>query len=213
MKTLDVTLIDGDVICVSPVRCIYRQSLDWLLNQIHLTYQTSGFGDIGKLYLLGQKLVNLLPRLDIVDTLGFDVGKLDQDTFESLFIADKFNGEYVPCKIVQLHSFEPPKTKPQKEKSPLPPIPSSGLPEIDLFASLIGIDETIDGAYQLWKTLDMESIYAVIHQLNELRKSPDDRMNEHLAEQYDIWKAQNPIDYYSMLGNFNDNNDQLDTGT
>ena len=95
--------------------------------------------------------------------------------------------------------------KPKKDKIQPPPIPSSGLHEIDLLASLVGIDESVEGALILWNQLDLESIYAMIHQLNELRRPAEERINEHLDDQYQQWKSQNQ-DFYSQLGKFEKSN-------
>lgn len=201
MRSLDIVFPDGDIIAVAPVRCIHRQSLDWLLMQIHKTFLESGFGDIKQLYGFAQKLVNLLPRVDVPDEFGFNVELLLQSDFEKLFIQDKKGSEYLPCRIVQLHTFDPPPSKPKKDKQQLPPIPSSGIQEIDLFSSLIGIDESIEGAWLLWNQLDLESVFAAIHQLNEIRKTPEERMNEFVDERYEQWKSQSNVDIYSQLTN------------
>ncbi|MBD2528713.1 hypothetical protein H6G97_03700 [Nostoc flagelliforme FACHB-838] len=74
------------------------------------------------------------------------------------------------------------------------------MPDADLFAFLVNIDESIEGAWQLWTRFDAEMINAMIGQLNELRRDPQERMNEYLKARFDEWKQQNRSSYYQAFG-------------
>lgn len=200
---------DDDFVIIAPTPRIHQFSFETLLNHLQEKWQQQEQADGIPLVedivrQAAERLSVMLPRLDKPGTFGFDVRSLPQSEFESLFLAQVINGKIYPCKLIELHSFKTEAKKPKKEGEELTPadipIPSSGIPDADLFASLIGIDETIEGAWRLWTQFDSEFINGAIAHLSELRRDPKERMNEYLKRSFDEWKQQNKGSYYNALG-------------
>lgn len=198
-----------DFAIIAPVSGSRQASFELLLNHLqekwHKQEQPDGIPIIEDGVLqVAERISLLLPRLDKPGEFGFDVRSLPQIEFESLFLAQVINGIVHPCKLVDLHSFKTKEKKPKKPGEELTPadfpIPSSGIPDADLFASLIAIDESVEGAWALWTRFDSEFINGAIAYMNELRRDPKERMNEQLKRSFEEWKQQNKGSYYSALG-------------
>lgn len=193
----------NDFAIIAPVRRDRLLSFELLLNHLHQQWQIEcKISD--HVLQVADRLAQLFPRLDRPGKFGFDVRLLPQIEFESLFLAQVINGEIAPCRLIELHSFKAEGRRLKGEGEALTPadipIPSSGLPDADLFASLIGIDNTIEGAWRMWTQLDAEFIDKAISHLNELRRDPQERMNEYLKARFDEWKRENRTSYYKDLG-------------
>ncbi len=202
MRLLLITY-DNDFAIISPVKRVNLTSFELLLNHLHQRWQISQQIDESVIQA-GTRLSRLFPRLDKPGCFGFDVRSLPQSEFESLFLAQVIDGEIAPCKLIELHSFKAESRRQKLQGEALTPadipIPSSGLPDADLFASLVAIDESVEGAWRLWTQFDAEMINAMIGQLNELRRDPQERMNEYLKARFEEWKQQNRHSYYRDLG-------------
>jgi hypothetical protein len=194
---------DNDFAVIAPAKRNLLPSFELLLNYLHQKWQVNYKIDESVIQV-AERIAALLPRIDKPGCFGFEVRSLSSTDFESLFLAQVVNGEIAPCKLIELHSFKAEGRRQKAEGEELTPsdipIKSSGLADADLFASLVNIDESIDGAWQLWTRFDAEMINAMIGQLNELRRDPQERMNEYLKTRFDEWKQQNRSSYYQNIG-------------
>ncbi|MBD2365252.1 hypothetical protein H6G36_29550 [Anabaena minutissima FACHB-250] len=205
MQTRRSVLIQypDDFALIGPVKRDRLLSFELLLNYLH--QQWHDHHQISEAVLqVGDRLSQLFPRLDKPESFGFEVRSLPQSEFESLFLAQVINDEIHPCKLIELHSFEAEGRRQKVEGEALTPadipIKSSGIPDADLFASLIAIDNTVEGAWRIWTQFDAEFINGAIAYLNELRRDPQERMNEYLKARFDEWKQENRTSYYKDLG-------------
>lgn len=202
MRSLLITY-PNDFAIIAPVRRDRLLSFELLLNHLH--HQWQAYQTTTEVVLqVADRLSALFPRLDKPGHFGFDTRTLEQSEFESVFLAQVINGEIHPCKLIQLHTFKSEGRKPKAEGEALTPsdipFPSSGIPDADLFASLIAIDESIEGAWRMWTQFDAEFINGAIAQLNERRRDPQERMNEYLKARFEEWKQENKGSYYQSLG-------------
>jgi hypothetical protein len=192
-----------DFAIVSPCSRAMLPSFELLLNYLHQKWQINYQID-ETVIQIAERIAALLPRIDKPGCFGFEVRSLSSTDFESLFLAQVVDGVVVPCKLIELHSFKAEGRRQKAEGEELTPsdipIKSSGLADADLFASLVNIDESIEGAWQLWTRFDAEMINGLIGQLNELRRDPQERMNEYLKARFDEWKQQNRSSYYQSIG-------------
>ncbi|MEW6499096.1 MAG: hypothetical protein AB1589_42415 [Cyanobacteriota bacterium] len=192
-----------DFAIITPCSRAMLPSFESLLNYLHEKWRVNYQVD-ETVIQVAERVAALLPRIDSPGCFGFEVRSLSASEFESLFLAQVVNGKILPCKLIELHSFKTEGRKQKAEGEELTPadipIKSSGLPDADLFASLVNIDESIDGAWRLWTRFDAEMINAMIGQLNELRRDPQERMNEYLKARFDDWKRQNRSSYYQSIG-------------
>jgi hypothetical protein len=144
------------------------------------------------------RIANLLPRYDVPGQLGFDLEPLrkEWEQLEELFICQGDESNYQPCKLVEMLRFEP--TPRPAWQEDLDPIPSSGDSEMDLLAGL-AVGFSAREAIELWNLLDAESIDRFLAHTNELRRDPEDRQMENLAEDFAAWKADNAVEYQEIL--------------
>lgn len=202
MRSLFITY-PNDFAIIAPVRRDRLHSFELLLNYLQQQWQQN-YQITEPVILAGDRISQLFPRLDKPGKFGFDVRSLPQIEFESLFLAQVVGGEIAPCRLIELHSFKEGGRRKKEEGEVLTPndipIPSSGLPDADLFASLIQMDNTVEGAWRIWSQFDAEFIDRTISHLNELRRDPQERMNEYLKARFEEWKNQNRSSYYKSLG-------------
>jgi hypothetical protein len=199
-----------DFAIASPVKRCHLNAFQLLLTELQTAWQGS-IGDADfwqeKGILLGDRITSLLPRVDVVG-VGFSCAGFPQEELESLFIGRVVNGDepkLEPCYLVLLHTFEvkapPPPKKEGGNITPADvPIPSSGNDDADLFARLISIDESVEGALTLWNQFDAGFLSSLVQQFNELRRDPDERVREYIAAQFEEWKRQNKDVYRKSLG-------------
>lgn len=199
-------LVEYDKSCdfaiITPVKRCNLESFNQLLLYLHNCWNDNGYHFDDKCQFIMQRISNLLPRLD-VDNNGIDVNLLNTESLEGLFIGEIKNGELYPSKLIRLNEFEIKQKKAKKPGEDLTPsdipIPSSGIEEADLIATLIGCDDSVDGAMQLFSSFDAEMLNGIIYYLNEMRRDPQERMNEYLKEQFDEWKRENQTTYHDAL--------------
>ncbi|ALF52251.1 hypothetical protein ACX27_04305 [Nostoc piscinale CENA21] len=193
----------GDFAIVGPVKRDRLYSFELLINYLHQQWHIT-HSITESVLQISDRLSSLFPRLDKPGHFGFNTRSLTQSEFESLFLAQVINEEMRPCKLIELHTFKEEGTRRKKEGETLTPgdipIKSSGLPDADLFASLVAIDESIEGALLMWRQFDSEFLSRFISQLNERRRDPQERMNEYLKDRFNEWKQQNKQEYYKNLG-------------
>lgn len=195
---------DGDFAIVSPVPRSHLNSLEIMLGYLHKCWQEDGFRLSDRVLVIAERIAALFPRLDKLEEFGFDVRSLSTAELESLFLGQVVDNVVQPCKLLQMHHFESKALPPKKEGEPLTsadvPIESSGLPDADLFACLIGLDDSIEGAWWMWSHFDAQMISAIIDQLNERRRDPQERLNQYLNERFTEWKQENQQTYLDALG-------------
>lgn len=186
----------------SPVRRCNLTTFSLLLGQLQEAWQNNldnpdFWEKIGT--SMGDRLLSYLPSTEpILCSL------LSIEDLEELFIGRVCDGKFLPSYLIELHSFQTKQAKPKQSDGNITaadvPIPSSGDDDADLFARLINIDETIDGAWMLWTKFDAEFLHNLIDQLNELRRDPDERVREYIAARFEEWKKGNQDIYKQALG-------------
>ncbi|KYC42097.1 hypothetical protein WA1_19040 [Scytonema hofmannii PCC 7110] len=196
--------LGDDFAIAGPVPRSHLSALESLLGYLHQCWQQDNFRVSDRSWSVIERIAALMPRVDKPGTFGFDVRKLAIERAESLFLGQIVAGEIKPCEVLELHSFTVKTKPPKKEGEPLTPadisIESSGLPDADIFASLINLDESIEGAWRIWSTFDAQTINAIIGQLNELRRDPQERLTEYLNQRFEEWKRENQQTYLQALG-------------
>ena len=198
-------LLPNEDIWVAPTPQANLRSLKLLFESLHANWTEFHWGQRER--SLAQKIANLLPRLDILGTWGFDITQLQSnpDRLIELFYASRSpDGRRQPCQILELHSYTPRKhlwdRKPDDEIRPEDiPIPSSGLYEIDLLAGLIQIDGSIAGGRWLLENLDANAIDALVFNYRERQRDPKQRYNEYLKERFEEWQSQNKSVYMKAM--------------
>jgi hypothetical protein len=196
-----------DYAIASPVRRCHLNAFQLLLTQLQESWQQNidnpGFWQ-EKGIDLGDRITSFLPRVDKPGVCGFQCAGFPQIELEELFIGRMQQDKIAPCYLIALHSFEVKPAPPRKEGENITPadvpIPSSGNEDADLFARLIAVDESIEGAWLLWNQFDAGFLHNLIDQLNELRRDPDERVREYIAAQFQDWKQQNQDIYKKALG-------------
>jgi hypothetical protein len=185
-----------------PVRRVNLTVFSLLLGQLQQTWQENldnpdFWEKIG--ITMGDRLLSYLPSTESVSC-----SQLTVEDLEELFIGRVCDGQILPSYLIALHSFETKPVKVKKSDGNITaadvPIPSSGDEDADLFARLINIDESIDGAWMLWTKFDAEFLHNLIDQLNELRRDPDERVKEYIAARFEEWKKGNQNIYKQALG-------------
>lgn len=152
---------------------------------------------------LMQNIIDLFPRYDRPGTWGVDITPLRDDVrqIESLFLYDQDEaGTVLPCRLISLHEYtaiERPRW--QNDDSEDLSIDSSGDPDMDLLASL-AVGFSAREAFEIFDRLDAESIDRFLFYSNELRRDPEDRKAENLAQDYAEWKQDNQDDLRESLG-------------
>ena len=203
MRDLTIEWAD-DFAIIAPCSRVMLPSFELLLNYLHKKWRTNNCQVDEAILQVAGRIAALLPRIDKPKCFGFEVRSLSPKDFESLFLAQVINEEMQACELIELHSFKAEGRRQKADGEELTPhdipIKSSGLADADLFASLVNIDGSIEGAWRLWTRFDAEMINAMIGQLNELRRDPQERMNEFMKARFDDWKQQNRSSYYQSLG-------------
>jgi hypothetical protein len=84
------------------------------------------------------------------------------------------------------------------------PIKSSGDDTADLFARILSIDNSVEGAQILLRQYSARFLKNVIHQLNELRKDPTERVEDEMADRLENFiheqthDAQGNLDLFAL---------------
>jgi len=136
---------------------------------------------------LFQEIARLIP----CSPFPFDVERLKGDylSLQQLFLVRvEDDGEILDSEgqlnvpdLVKLHLFEPRPQPPKDPDGPIdPPFPTSGDPDCDMLANLMG-PFGVDGALRIYRTFDQKSIEDILHTWNELQKPMDDRRQEYVA--------------------------------
>lgn len=148
---------------------------------------------------LGDRVLSFLPSTEPIQCQ-----KLEVEELEELFIGVISDGQLHPCHLVSMHTPLPSKVKPKQVTEEITaadiPIPPSGDDDADLFARLISVDTTVDGALSLWDRFDEVFLSCFMEQLAELRRDPEERVKEYLTERFQEWKQQNQNIYKQALG-------------
>ncbi|MBD1995319.1 hypothetical protein H6G00_01570 [Leptolyngbya sp. FACHB-541] len=142
----------------------------------------------------------LFPRFDRPGEWGFDLDSLRNDVLqlESLFLFQSENGTYTACRLMAMHVYEPlPRPEPTEERSPIQPTDD---PDMDLLASLSVGFESAQEAFSIYDRLDAQSIDRFLFMVGELRRDPEEREQEELAEDYAGWKEENGTEFKQSLG-------------
>jgi hypothetical protein len=201
---------EHDFAIASPVRRCNQSTFQLLLAELQESWQrnieNASFWQRQGI-LLGDRITSLLPRVD-VPVQGFSCAGFPQEDLESLFIGTVKEGvepKIEPCYLVRLHTFNikapPPPKKEGGNITPADvPIPSSGNDDADLFARLITVDNSIEGAWMLWSQFDAGFLSNLVQQFNELQRDPDERVREYIAARFADWKQQNQDVYKKSLG-------------
>lgn len=206
MRSLVISYdLEDDFAIVAPVKRCNLESLNHLLNFLYQEWNNNKFQFSPKCYLAMQRAAALFPRLDI-NGCGFNTNWLENATLELLFVGEVKDDKLLPSRLMKLHeatTIITKKTVPKKPGESLTPadvpVPSSGLESADILATLISIDDSVTGAFELYRNLDAEQISAVISHLNELRKDPKERLNEYLNQQFEAWKNENKQTYHQAI--------------
>jgi hypothetical protein len=196
----------GDFSIISPVKRCHLNVFQLLLNQLQESWQNNlenlNFWEQTGIEL-GDRIMSFLSKVDI-DTQTFKCAVLPHHELEELFIGRIRDEKVQPCYLIALHSFDVKPVPPRKEGENITPadvpIPSSGNDDADLFARLIAVDESVEGAWLLWRQFDAGFLHSLIEQINELRRDPDERVKEYIAAQFKDWKQQNQDVYKQALG-------------
>lgn len=145
------------------------------------------------------KIAKCYPRKDI-NGWGFEIDKLRQDQVESLFLKKiEYQEEkaiVVDCDLLEILKIKPGTIKPKPNSNePSPPAPTSGDDDIDLLAALTNALESYQQALLVCNTLSWEEIYKFIEQLNELKRDPEERTKEWMADEFAKYKAKKGNSY------------------
>jgi len=194
---------NDDFAVISPVKRCDLESFNLLTVYLFEVWQGSEYQINEKCQLIMHKISGLLPRLDIKG-YGIDIKLINTENLESLFIGVVENNQLTSSKLIKLNEIKQLGIK--KEKKPgealTPadvPIPSSGIEDADLMATLIGLDDNVQGAAYIYNNFDAQFINGMIMHLNELRRDPQGRLNEYLNQQFEEWKRENQQVYRDAL--------------
>lgn len=152
-------------------------------------------------------IVSLIPTFP-ENALTIDLLQQNPDIFRSLFIGIGMDNP----DLVLLHDFKPIDRgyKPFDEREPTEknitikdiPMPTSGDPDLDILADLIGGMESVSGAFTLLNTLDSESLDKLFYRLearDERIRDPDAIVQKYLKERLDAWIADNRATFEKAL--------------
>lgn len=201
MKFVEITYSNGDLAYISPVPRSRVTALGILLRQLYDRWisrelSTSDLlNDYGSWQLM-LRIANFFPRIDLPEQVGFDVEALkdDPDQLEALYLAQTEHGdgegELKPAKLVELSCFEPIELPLWRQDDDVDPIPSSGDADMDLLAMLSASTTAQDAAFVMDR-LTTEQMDRYLFYLAEIRRDPEERQQENLAEDYLAWKSEN----------------------
>jgi hypothetical protein len=150
-----------------------------------------------------EAIAAMLPRYDRPGQHGIDIKPLQNhwDILEGLFLYQRQGEEYSPCRLVELLQFTPtprPKWQDTEDANDKIPPPTDD-PEMDSLSGL-AVSFSVSEALQLWDRLDAESLDRFLAHVNELRRDPEDRQMENLAQDFAAWKQENASVYEDALG-------------
>lgn len=196
---VEIVYPNGDLAYLSPVPRSRVANLSLLLQQLYDRWiekklaTNELLNDYGSWQLM-TRIANLFPRIDLPGVLGFDLEALkdDPDQLEALFLTqtEDGEGELKPAKLVELGCFEPLEIPFWRQDDDVDPLPSSGDADMDLLAMLTTSTTAQDAAFVMDR-LTTEQLDRYLFYLAELRRDPEDRKQENLAEDYLIWKNEN----------------------
>lgn len=208
VQTLDIRFPDGKVVFLGRLPRSRMNVLNTLLTELRQRWEAFGFFTYllvrdSSSWDLMQTIIQLFPRFDRPGEWGFDLQPIREDAqqLERLFLADVLDNQYRPPLLIALHSFIPmPVPKWRQDDAEDQGVDSTGDPDVDLLASLtVGLESAKD-AFFIFNTLDAEQIDKYLHQINELRRNPEDRAEEKLADDYVAWKNEHEDEYREYLG-------------
>jgi len=162
----------------------------------------------GHNYLL-QQIANLLPRMDVAATekcTGWDVKEMTAQQVQDFFFYRQEQGEVILSDLMELHQSTI-EVNPQQELEPIegedigdwmPPIPSCGDTEIDLFGQLLSVFGVV--GVELCDRFDQNSLNLLIQAYNNSQQDPEVRRREYMAKFYNDYKEQNGAAIQRALG-------------
>lgn len=129
-----------------------------------------------------------------------DLLKSEIHTIESLFLfrvqPDQLG--FDPPLLASAHAYDPIKRRPRPADEE--PIQLSGDYDADLLAQLCNGLDSFTEAIAAINTLDAEMLDRFLYSLDELRRDPEERLQENLAEDFEGWKQENLDIYKESLG-------------
>jgi hypothetical protein len=204
LRSLKLSTLSGDVAFYGPASRSRLQTLEMLLQDLYQRWLESSqltavlVQNEGSWRLM-QTIIGLLPRLDRSEPFDLTPLRSDLMQLEEVFLFRREGGEFRPCKLGELHTFDPlPRPDWQNDDEYDPP-QSSGHGEMDLLA-MLSVSFTINDALTLLDRLDAERLDRFMFHANELRRDPVDRTEENLAQDFSDWKEENPEIFQESLG-------------
>ena len=152
---------------------------------------------------LMKAIAALFPRYDRPGEWGFDIEPLREnpEQIESLFLVQVDGDQARACRLIELNYFEPlPRPQQDEEEALDLAITPSDDPNADLLANLTAGLESFTEAWAAFNTLSAEEIDRYLFTLNQLRRDPEERKQENLAQDYAAWKEENQETYREAMG-------------
>lgn len=199
MNVVEIVYPNRSKVWVSATPRSRIQSLEFLFQQLYQTWIDQNLNTTDLLtspdsWYLIERIAKFFPRVDLPGQWGFDLKPLrnDVEQLRSLFLADLPEGaeEYQPAKLVALNCFKPLEMPVWRATDDSTPPTPSGNADMDMLAMLT-LSTNAQDAFDLMDRLTTEQLDRYLFYLAELRRDPEEREQEAMAEDYLAWKSEN----------------------